>query len=329
MQALLYGFTCETGRPTRIPSTASIDALREAVWIDLVNATPEEIDRVQAATGIAVPTEAEISEIETSSRLSARNGMLYINMPLVSMADGPRAVSVGFVLGRDRLITIRFAGSRSFDAYADQLPRGETLHETAAHIFVGLMEAIIDRQADSLEGIRNDLEKISHRIFRLGARGGSGSRDEDARLRHTLSELGTIGDLISHIRDTQVAAARVVPYVETVAADWLPKDIRARLRTLRRDIASVSDFDTHLNDKLQFMLDATLGFINIAQNNLMKVMTITSVAGIPPVLVAGIYGMNFKYMPELDWGWGYAWGLGWIVISTVIPLLIFRWRKWI
>jgi magnesium transporter len=191
------------------------------------------------------------------------------------------------------------------------------------------MEAIIDRQADALESIRTDLEKISARIFGLGATGGGGRRDEDQRLRNTLRELGTIGDLISHIRDTQVAAARIVPYVDTIAADWLSKDVRARLRTLRRDIASVSDFATHLNDKLQFMLDATLGFINIAQNNLMKVMTITSVAGIPPVLVAGIYGMNFRLMPELDWQWGYAWGLGLIAVSTIIPLLLFRWRKWI
>lgn len=326
---MLNGFSCGTGRLTRILSVTSAESLRDAVWIDMVSATPEEITRVQQATGLAVPTEAEISEIETSSRLSTRNGVLYLNMPMVSMADGPRGVAVGFVLAQDRLITIRFASSRSIEAYAEQLPRGETSHETPAHIFVGLMEAIVDRQADALEAIRTDLEKISHRIFRLGVAGGGGRRDEDARLRHTLSELGTIGDLISHIRDTQVAAARIVPYVETIGEAWLPKDLRVRLRTLRRDIVSVSDFDTHLNDKLQFMLDATLGFINIAQNNLMKVMTITSVAGIPPVLVAGIYGMNFKNMPELDWAWGYAWGLGWIVVSTIIPLLIFRWRRWI
>ena len=88
------------------------------------------------------------------------------------------------------------------------------------------------------------------------------------------------------------------------------RSCKPRLRTLRRDIASLNDFDTHLNDKLQFLLDATLGFINIAQNNVMKVLTVVSVAGIPPVLIAGIYGMNFKIMPELDWAWGYPYGLG-------------------
>jgi magnesium transporter len=101
------------------------------------------------------------------------------------------------------------------------------------------------------------------------------------------------------------------------------------MHTLRRDIASLNDFDTHLNDKLQFLLDATLGFINIAQNNVMKVLTVVSVVGIPPVLVAGIYGMNFKFMPEYDWALGYPFGLSMIVLTALIPLAIFRWRNWI
>lgn len=326
---MLTAFIGEQGGAGRLDAAPSADMLRRSGWIDLMLATEAEVARVREATGVDLPNEAAISEIESSSRLSTRNGLLYVNMPVVSMADGLRGVAIGFVLGPERLITVRFADSRSFTTYSEQLARGEAACETPSHIFVGLMEAIIDRQADALEGIRTDLEKISARIFRLGATGGGGRRDEDKRLRNTLRELGTIGDLISHIRDTQVAAARIVPYVDTIAADWLSKDVRARLRTLRRDIASVSDFATHLNDKLQFMLDATLGFINIAQNNLMKVMTITSVAGIPPVLVAGVYGMNFRAMPELDWQWGYAWGLGLIVVSTIIPLLLFRWRKWI
>lgn len=148
-------------------------------------------------------------------------------------------------------------------------------------------------------------------------------------LRTTLVALGRVGDLVSHVRESQVSAARIVPYVEAVAADWLPKELRPRFRTLRRDIDSLNDFDTHLNDKLQFLLDATLGFINIAQNNVMKVLTVVSVAGVPPVLIAGVYGMNFKLMPELDWAWGYPYSLALIAVSTIIPLLIFRWRGWL
>ena len=226
-------------------------------------------------------------------------------------------------------MTVRFAPNRIFDTYADRLPRGSTPNDAGVHIFVGLLEAIVDRQADVLEQVRADLDGISHAIFAMGVGQKGGRKTEDATLRRTLGQLGHIGDLISHVRDTQVGAARIVPYVEATAAEWLPKALAPRLTTLRQDIASVSDFDTHLNDKLQFLLDATLGFINIAQNNVMKVMAIASVVGIPPVLIAGIYGMNFKNIPEYDWAWGYAWGWGLIILTTLIPFGVFRWRKWI
>jgi magnesium transporter len=327
---MITAFAYIDGHLQRLHETGSADALRPAVWIDLLDAVPDETDRVEVATGLKVPSQANVSEIETSSRLASRDGALYLSMPLIQFSDdGPRGVSAGFVLTLDRLITVRFASSRIFDTCRDHLPRGATCQESGPDIFVGLMEAIIDRQADALEQVSADLDKLSHGIFAMGANQEGGRKAEDATLRRTLGQLGHIGDLISHVRETQVTAARIVPYVEAVAADWLPKALLPRLETLRQDIASVSDFDTHLNDKLQFLLDATLGFISIAQNNVMKVMAIGSVAGIPPVLIAGIYGMNFKSMPELDWPWGYTWAWALIILTTLLPLGVFRWRKWI
>ena len=187
----------------------------------------------------------------------------------------------------------------------------------------------MDGQADALEKARNDIEALSHTIFEMGASNVGGRKQEDATLRQTLGELGRISDLISHVRDTQTGAARIVPFVAATTSSWLPQDLTPRLKGLRQDIASIRDFETHLTNKLQFLLDATLGFINIAQNNVMKVMAVASVVGIPPVVVAGIYGMNFKNMPELDWAFGYVWGLGLIILTTVIPLIVLRWKKWI
>jgi magnesium transporter len=248
-------------------------------------------------------------------------------MPLISRPESdPRAVSIGFVLCPERLITVRFATSRLFDRFMAQ-PHPQA--RSGPYVFVELLEAIIDRQADALEEVKSELEAVSHRIFCDDLAAASGRKREDALLRHTLVTLGRIGDLVSHVRESQVSAGRIVPYVEVAAESWLPKDLRPRFRTLRRDIASLNDFDTHLNDKLQFLLDATLGFINIAQNNVMKVLTVVSVAGVPPVLVAGIYGMNFKGMPELEWAWGYPYSLVLILLTTLIPLAIFRWRGWI
>jgi magnesium transporter len=302
-------------------------AVSDAQWIDLFDPAPDEVERVARETGLTVPTEAEIDEIESSSRLATRDGALYLSMPLVSRPETePRSISLGFVLSPDRLITIRFAPSRLLDRFMQQ--PGIPLR-SGSHIMVGLLEAIVDRQADALEQVKSELEAISHQVFCADLTAASGRKREDAMLRGTLLALGRIGDLVSHIRESQVAAARIVPYVETAASDWLPKELRPRLHTLRRDIASLNDFDTHLNDKLQFLLDATLGFINMAQNNVMKVLTVVSVVGIPPVLLAGIYGMNFKSMPEYDWAWGYAWGLGVIGVSALVPLAIFKWRNWI
>jgi magnesium transporter len=304
--------------------------LRAALWIDLLEPTPDERTRVSSETGLTLPTEDDINEIESSSRLANRDGVLYLSLPLVSQPETePRSVSVGFVLSPDRLITLRFAESRVFDRFAATLPDDTASVHGGAYIFVALLEAIVDRQADALEHVRSELETISHRIFCGDMVAASGRKREDAMLRETLITLGRLGDLISHIRDSQVGASRIVPYVETTAEDWLPHELRPRLHTLRDDIASLNDFDTHLNDKLQFLLDATLGFINIAQNNVMKVLTVASVVGIPPVLIAGIYGMNFKFMPEYDWSWGYPYGLGMILLTSIITLGLFKWRDWI
>jgi len=251
-------------------------------------------------------------------------------MPLVSMRnDLATAVAAGFVLSQQRLITVRFFPSRVFDLYIEALLSAPARHGTAAHVLVGLLEAIVDRQADVLEQMRTDCEVISHSIFAMGTQPGTGRKNEDDKLRRTLGELGRIGDLSSHVRETLVGAARIAPYIESMAEDWLPKDLPVRLATLRQDVSSLSDFGTHLSDKQQFLLDATLGFINIAQNNVMKVMAIASVVGIPPVLIAGVYGMNFKNIPELNWAWGYWYAWVAIIVSALVPTAMFRWRKWI
>lgn len=303
------------------------EALSGALWIDLMEPTSDEIASVARETGLDVPTEEEIEEIESSSRLSTEDGAIYLSMPLVTKPEtDPRSISIGFVLTQNRLITVRFAESRLFDRFMEQHHTGIY---SAVHVLVALLEAIVDRQADALEYVKAQMETVSQRVFSDDMVKASGGKREDALLRNTLVTLGRLGDLVSRVRESQVSVSRIVPYVEGVARDWLPKDLKPRLQTLRRDVKSLNDYDTHLNDKLQFLLDATLGFVNIAQNNVMKVLTVVSVVGIPPVLVAGIYGMNFKQMPELDWAWGYAYGLAVIFLSALIPLVFFKKWNWI
>jgi magnesium transporter len=306
----------------------------EAVWIDLLRPEPDEIAFVKRTAGLDVPSIEELSEIESSSRLRSEAGTLNLSAPLVyrSDSDQPLATPVGFVLTRERLITVRFQELSSFTTFAAHDLANEKDPLSSAAVFAGLMDAVVDRLADILENIAAELDELSHRLFHSPAAQPAGRRPparESADLRVILRRIGHSGDLASKIRDSLLGIGRVVPFAAGHAAEWLPPEIRPRLDTLRLDVTSLSDYDMHIANKVQLLLDATLGLINIEQNNIIKVLTIVSVVGIPPTLVASMYGMNFKSMPELSWAWGYPYGLAVIGLSAVLPLLWFKLRGWI
>ena len=304
------------------------------VWVDLLNAGEAEVEFVERATGLHVPTLKELSEIESSSRLRVEMGVLYLSTPIVFRDESgePDTTSVGFVLRHDLLITVRYTDLRVFRAFAETTAKPGAVHASSAGAFVGLVEAIVDRMADVLEGIEAELDGVSKRIFRPDAAEASTPRRparENADLREILRKVGRAGDLTSKIRDSLLGLGRMVPYVVSLGADWLSAEVRPHLETARQDIASLNDYDTHLTNNVQLLLDATLGLINIEQNNIIKVLTIVSVVGVPPTLVASMYGMNFRHMPELDWAWGYPYGLTVIVLSAILPLLWFKLRGWL
>ncbi len=327
---MLTAFSAGPKSPCPITTPGDATALRRAIWIDMLTPTNEERALVEGAIGIELPTEAEIDEIESSSRVSIENGVVHLSMPLLTQVDtDPHSASIGYVLTKTQLVTIRFRPSRVFDNYAARLPRGEMADQGGSRILVGILEAIVDRLADVMELSRNDLDAVSRRIFHGDGNTPPRPTAEDRALRATLRTLGRVGDLISKVRDSLLGARRIASYLAQVEKEMFASDLRVRLKTLRQDIGSLTDYDLHLTTKTQFLLDATLGFINIAQNNIMKVFTITSVAGIPPVLLAGMWGMNFKHMPELDSLIGYPLALLAIVLSAVAPLYWFRKRGWV
>jgi magnesium transporter len=307
---------------------------QDAIWIDLISPDAAETKFVEHTTGLHVPTLEELSEIESSSRLFVQNGALYLSTPTVYRADpnDPRPTPVGFVLTRDRLITVRFEPLTAFTAFIEREPKANGGKSSSALIFVGLMDAMVDRMADVLEEVSTALESVAHRIFRNEVSTATSSHApsrESASLRELLRQVGRNADLTSKIRDGLLGIGRIVPYVMGAEVDWIPAEATQQLRTIRRDIASLSDYDVHLTNKVQLLLDATLGLINIEQNNIIKVLTIVSVVGVPPTLVASIYGMNFKNMPEYGWTWGYPYGLGMIVLSAIVPLVWFKIRGWL
>jgi magnesium transporter len=299
------------------------------VWFDLFAPSDQERHEVEVETGLRVPRAEEIDEIESSSRLRQEGEGIYLSMPLsVPNADGTRSsAAVGFVLSRTHLLTLRYANIPVFDRFAEtQATTGEG--HGSAGVLVGLMEALVDRLADLLEKVNSDLEHVSKRVFHTEGMPGR-KRDESSMLRATLTRIGLAGDLVSNLRASLLGIGRIVPYLTEAAAAWLPDELKPRLVALKADLLSLTDFDAQMMSKVQFLLDATLGFLNIEQNDGLKVLTVVSVVGIPPTLIASMYGMNFQHMPELHWAWGYEYGLSLIALSIVLPLVWFRVKGWV
>jgi magnesium transporter len=302
----------------------------EIIWIDLLNPTAEETELVEKRAGVRIPTTDALREIESSSRLAVDREIISLSTPVVAQGDGPDAFlsPVGFILTKTFLVSIRFAELTTFDSVAERIRRDEELR-CSAGVFIALMEAFVDRGADVLERLGSDLDKVSRSVFR----GDMSKRKHTVRsnksLRRVLSSVGATGDRLSLASDALLGLERIAQFVATLDQDWFERGFKARLGAVSKDIGSLNEYEGQLSNKVQFLLDAVLGFITIEQNDLFKVLTIVSVVGIPPTVVAGIYGMNFKLMPELAWQWGYPFGLAMILLSAVLPLVWFKWRGWL
>ena len=300
-------------------------------WIDAVRPDPQEIAFLERTLGIEVPALETLSEIETSSRLRSENDWLYLSIPMIHRADGfmPALTPLGFVLSKDVLVTVRFKHMKALDGVRKTLSRCPA-QAGGPGALIAILEAIVDHAADVLEGVAGDLDCRSEEVF------GSDHatprrhkpREDGEQLRLVLRKVGRNGDLTSKIEDQLLGMARMVPYVAANAAPYLAADIRARLKSLQRDIASLNDYETHLTDKIHFLLDATLGLTNIDQNNIFRILTVVSVIGIPPTFFASMWGMNFKNIHEYDWTYGYEFGLFIIAVSALIPIIWFKWRGW-
>lgn len=285
-------------------------------------------------TGLALPTHADLDEIENSSRLSAEGAVLTMSMPIVTRGEeGLRSSVCGFVLAPDMLVTMRFAPSMAIDHFIETPHEmGEAGGAASAFVFAGFLETLVDRQADALEKLRNELDAMSRQVFQRRLSNATETakkrRNQESELQALLVTLGRAYDALSFLRDSQLGIARIAPFVQSTA-DWLPKSVNSRLKSINKDVNSLNEFTTHLTDKVQFLLDATLGLISIAQNSLIKVLTVVSIVGIPPTLIAGIYGMNFKDIPELSWHFGYAYAWAVMVATAILPLILFRIKGWL
>ena len=303
----------------------------DAIWIDLLNPTAEEQRRVSEQVGADLPTFEEMVEILLSARLYEEAGVIYMNASSLAHAESavPERGPVSYVLAAKHLITQRFIEPRFLQLYVSRCLRQPSLMDSPEEALIGLLESVVERGADVLEFVGNRLDELSRRIFDDGTGGTRMLLGDPEKLRVLLRDVGQNGQLIGKMRDSLSNYQRLAPFLRTVAETRLAKDLKTRLRTVERDIDSLSYQSDFLSQRVAFLLDATLGLVNLQQNNIVRIFSVAAVAFLPPTLIASIYGMNFEFMPELHWRFGYPFALLLMVLSAVLPLGYFKRRGWL
>jgi magnesium transporter len=299
----------------------------DALWIDLRDPTPEEEKLVETALGINVPTREEMRGIEASNRFYEEDGALYMTATLVTKLDTdlPERTQVTFILTGSRLVTNRYTDPlpfRRFIAYAAGHP---AMGSSGAMALAGLLESIVNRIADVLEKVNADVDSISSRIFSRSYERRTAPLD----FRSVLAQVGQCGELVSKASESLVSLTRLLGFVQQSGSAQVTQDSRARYRTLARDVLAMSDHSSFLGDKVQFVLDATLGMVSIDQNNILKIFSVVTVFLLPPSVITGFYGMNFEHIPWLHATWGPWVGIAMMVASAVVPYVYFKRRGWL
>jgi magnesium transporter len=301
----------------------------DTVWIDLLNPTSEEEHAVERALGVEMPTHEEMREIEVSSRLYQEGPAIYMTATVLAKSDTPQPEStvVTFILVGEILVTLRYGEPTPFRTFINRCQRQQFLRTSGEAVLMGLLDAVIDRIADLLERVGFDIDAMSSAVFEPSSNGnGSGGGGDFKAL---LRRIGRNGDLASKCRESLVSINRMMTFIASLADLPARKDIDARIGTLSHDVQSLSDHATFLSSKVNFLLDATLGMLNIEQTNIIKIFSVAATVFLPPTLIASIYGMNFQHMPELDWPWGYPMALVLMVASAIAPYFYFKHKNWL
>lgn len=300
----------------------------EGLWYDLHNPRAGEKEEVEKALGVYIPTIEEMEEIESSSRLYKLENTLYMTFVVLAHADSQNPIisPITFILSPEHLVTLRYTDPKPFRTFEKKIlkiPLDPPIPESA---LLGLLESIVDRVADILEKIGAEIDALSKEIFKTRSKNSKQSKELD----EILTAIGKKGDLTAKMRESMISLSRLLIFLNLqIAGVKTRKQLIARIKTLQRDVHSMSDHVNFMLSKINFLLDATLGYINIEQNSIIKIFSVAAVIFLPPTVIASIYGMNFKDMPELHWAFGYPFALLLMVSSALIPYFYFKRKGWL
>ncbi|MEX1251346.1 MAG: magnesium transporter CorA family protein [Hyphomonas sp.] len=315
-------------------------ALDEAVWVDLLCPAKDEEIAVERAFGIDVPTLEEMTEIEISSRLYTEGNAHFMTAMMLSHTDGDNVLlsPVSFVLTSEHLITVRYEEPRAIDTFVTRCQKAGTF--TAESLMAGLLEGLTEWAGDVLERTGHELDGVSREIFAIpppvpkqapvAALLAPKLKPKPRDFQSVLEQIGRKGDLLSKLYESLVSMQRLLTFATAAAqARKQDKDAAARFKSLGRDVHALIDHASFLTQKINFLLDATLGMINIQQTGIIKIFSVAAVVFLPPTLIASIYGMNFDVLPELAWPYGYPFALCLMILSAIVPYQFFKWRGWL
>jgi len=321
---MIVAYTSDAGRLRPVADAlANLDGI---VWIDLLNPTADEETTLEAQLGVDVPTREEMQRLEVSGRQYKEEDAVFMTATLPARTDSDDLLMapVAFVVVRGKLVTVRYHEPRAFRTFPQRAAEANLGCATGETVLIALLEATSDRLTDILERAEEEVDAISSSIFRSELQ-KSTSRD----LKTTLQLIGRKGDLCSNIQMAVLSLQRSTSFFGQVLADRADaKDQRRHVKTLEHDLESLRAHASFTSQQVTFLLDASLGMINIEQNNIIKIFSIAAGVFLPPTLIASIYGMNFSFMPELRWQYGYA--LAWVLMlaSALVPLWYFKRRGW-
>lgn len=322
---MIAAYSTKNGTLTPVPIAVDQKLPEDAIWIDALEPTADEENRIENMIGLDVPNREEMQEIEISSRLYQDAGALIMTATLIvgSDTDSPVSVPVTFVLAGHRLVTLRYADPLPFRAYAAQVQRQGAPCSTGEAVLADLLDAVVDRLADILERVQRDMDQLSLEVI------GAGNGRPDVDFKEVLRKIGREQGLTSRARESLVSIGRLVTFLSRPGEGTLDESSGRSLETLSKDVVSLSDHASFLASSINFQLDATLGLINIEQNAIIKIFSVAAVIFLPPTLIASIYGMNFDFMPELTWRVGYPFAGLLMILSAVLPYWYFKRRGWL
>ncbi|ABA78765.1 magnesium transporter [Rhodobacter sphaeroides] len=331
---MLFAYQRNGAKLRRLPPASEPEAeacLASALWIDLYKPLPGQVEAVRQL-GVEVPTLADMEEIEVSSRLYREEGLDYMTVVLPGQTELKEQISapVCFVLSPERLVTVRHHVPRPFETYPERADKVGLGCARPEQVFLGLIEEIVGRLADLMEGSGRSLDTVSRAIFQPPVATRSHGAPAPERLQELLEQVGREGERLAHIRLALLTLERALGFFAQTVPDRIEQEgLKPAIKSLQRDIAAMEVHADFVSQRVALATDATLGMINLAQNATVKIVSVVAVLFLPPTLVASIYGMNFAHMPELERPWGYPGALGLMLASAAGAWAYFKWKKWL